>query len=77
MLYYLVRLLFSGELLYFSVGVGIISLCKYIHFYFNETHNNNNDNNKSTVVLLLKKSIGMSKISKGSSYGTHSPKKIQ
>lgn len=29
MLYYLVRLLFSGELLYFSIGVGIITLCKF------------------------------------------------
>lgn len=27
-LYYLVRLLFSGELLYFSIGVGIILICK-------------------------------------------------
>lgn len=53
MVYYLIGLLFSGELLYFSIGAGIISL----------------------FVLLLKKSIGMSKISKGSSYGTNSPKK--
>jgi len=46
-LYYLVRLLFSGELLYFSIGVGIITI-----FY-----------------LLMSKTIGMSKIDKGSSYG--------
>lgn len=30
MLYYLVRLLFSGELLYFSIGVAIITICKLI-----------------------------------------------
>lgn len=30
MLYYLVRLLFSGELLYFSIGVAIITICKCI-----------------------------------------------
>lgn len=28
-LYYLVRLLFSGELLYFSIGTGIILVCEY------------------------------------------------
>lgn len=27
-LYYLVKLLFSGELLYFSIGAGIILICK-------------------------------------------------
>jgi len=47
MLYYLVRLLFSGKLLYFSIGVAIITV-----FY-----------------LLMSKTIGMSKIEKGSSYG--------
>lgn len=31
MIYYLIKLLFSGELLYFSMGAGIISICKYIH----------------------------------------------
>lgn len=55
MLYYLIKLLFSGELLYFSFGVGIISI----------------------FVIMLNKTIGMSKISKGSSYGTNSPKKSQ
>lgn len=29
MLYYLVRLLLSGSTMYFSIGVGIIGLCKY------------------------------------------------
>ncbi|ETN67995.1 1-acylglycerol-3-phosphate acyltransferase [Anopheles darlingi] len=47
MLYYLVRLLFSGEILYFSIGVGIL-----FAFY-----------------MLMVKAIGMSKISKASSYG--------
>ncbi|XP_056635997.1 1-acyl-sn-glycerol-3-phosphate acyltransferase delta-like [Diorhabda carinulata] len=52
--YYLVKLLFSGEILYFSVGVGIIA----------------------TFFLLLNKTIGMSEIDKGSSYGTETtPKK--
>lgn len=32
MLYYLVRLLFSGELLYFSIGAGIILVCKCGHY---------------------------------------------
>lgn len=32
MLYYLVRLLLSGSTMYFSIGVGIIVLCKYILF---------------------------------------------
>lgn len=52
--YYLIKLLFSGELLYFSIGAGIIAA-----FY-----------------ILLNKSIGMSEINKGSSYGTGTtPKK--
>lgn len=29
MLYYLVKLLLSGSTVYFSIGVGIIVLCKY------------------------------------------------
>jgi lysophosphatidic acid acyltransferase / lysophosphatidylinositol acyltransferase len=29
MLYYLARLLFSGELVYFSIGAGILIACKY------------------------------------------------
>ncbi|CAH1369228.1 unnamed protein product [Tenebrio molitor] len=53
MVYYLIRLLFSGELLYFSIGFSIIGA-----FY-----------------LLLNKTIGMSEIKKGSSYGTNTPKK--
>ncbi|KAJ3654833.1 hypothetical protein Zmor_013991 [Zophobas morio] len=53
MVYYLIRLLFSGELLYFSIGASIIGA-----FY-----------------LLLNKTIGMSEIGKGSSYGTNTPKK--
>lgn len=28
MLYYLMMLLFSGELLYFSIGIGIITICE-------------------------------------------------
>ncbi|XP_072940695.1 1-acyl-sn-glycerol-3-phosphate acyltransferase gamma-like [Epargyreus clarus] len=48
MLYYLLGLLFSGKLLYFSIGVGILGA-----FY-----------------TLVQKSIGMSQISQGSSYGT-------
>lgn len=28
-LYYLVKLLFSGELLYFSIGAGIMLICKF------------------------------------------------
>ncbi|XP_035910318.1 1-acyl-sn-glycerol-3-phosphate acyltransferase gamma-like [Anopheles stephensi] len=57
MLYYLMKLLFSGEILYFSIGAGII-----FAFY-----------------MLMVKAIGMSKISKASSYGAeklkngHSP----
>ncbi|XP_058054168.1 1-acyl-sn-glycerol-3-phosphate acyltransferase gamma-like [Anopheles bellator] len=47
MLYYLMKLLFSGEILYFSIGAGII-----FAFY-----------------MLMVKAIGMSKISKASSYG--------
>ncbi|RZC38565.1 1-acyl-sn-glycerol-3-phosphate acyltransferase delta, partial [Asbolus verrucosus] len=53
MVYYLIKLLFSGELLYFSIGASIIGA-----FY-----------------LLLNKTIGMSEIKKGSSYGTNTPKK--
>ncbi|XP_047506762.1 1-acyl-sn-glycerol-3-phosphate acyltransferase gamma-like [Pieris napi] len=48
MLYYLVGLLFSGRLIYFSIGAAIVAA-----FY-----------------ILLQKSIGMSQISHGSSYGT-------
>ncbi|XP_018577240.1 1-acyl-sn-glycerol-3-phosphate acyltransferase delta isoform X2 [Anoplophora glabripennis] len=53
--YYLIKLLFSGELLYFSVGASIIG----------------------AFFLLLNKTIGMSEIKKGSSYGTNTPKKTQ
>lgn len=52
MLYYLIRLLFSGELMYFSFGASIILV-----FY-----------------ILMQKAIGMSKISKGSSYGASNHK---
>lgn len=48
MAYYLIKLLFSGELLYFSIGASIIG----------------------AFFLLLNKTIGMSEIKKGSSYGT-------
>lgn len=48
MLYYLLGLLFSGKLLYFSIACAIFAA-----FY-----------------ILLQKSIGMSKISQASSYGT-------
>lgn len=48
MSYYLMKLLFSGELLYFSIGAGIILI-----FH-----------------MLMQKTIGMSKISKASSYGS-------
>ncbi|XP_063532499.1 1-acyl-sn-glycerol-3-phosphate acyltransferase gamma-like [Cydia strobilella] len=48
MMYYLMGLLLSGRLLYFSIGVAI-----FFGFY-----------------VILQKSIGMSKISQGSSYGT-------
>lgn len=48
MLYYLGVLLLSGRLVYFSIGIGILTA-----FY-----------------ILLQKSIGMSKISKASSYGS-------
>ncbi|KAG5897509.1 hypothetical protein JTB14_030007 [Gonioctena quinquepunctata] len=55
-LYYLIKMLFSGELVYFSFGAGIIGL----------------------FFLLLKKTVGMSEIKKGSSYGTDTtPKKTQ
>lgn len=40
-LYYLVKLLFSGELLYFSIGAGILLVCKYfddIQKYFVPSH---------------------------------------
>ncbi|XP_023018005.1 1-acyl-sn-glycerol-3-phosphate acyltransferase gamma [Leptinotarsa decemlineata] len=54
--YYLVKMLFSGELLYFSIGAGIVG----------------------AFFLLLKKTIGMSEIKKGSSYGSGpTPKKNQ
>lgn len=53
--YYLIKLLFSGELLYFSIGASIIG----------------------AFFLLLNKTIGMSEIKKGSSYGTNTPKKVQ
>ncbi|XP_022914209.1 1-acyl-sn-glycerol-3-phosphate acyltransferase gamma-like [Onthophagus taurus] len=52
--YSLIKLLFSGELLYFSIGMSIIGI----------------------FFVLLNKTIGMSKISKGSSYGANSPKKV-
>ncbi|KAJ8918430.1 hypothetical protein NQ315_008127 [Exocentrus adspersus] len=45
--YYLIKLLFSGELLYFSIGASIIG----------------------AFFVLLNKTIGMSEIRKGSSYG--------
>lgn len=32
MLYYLLGLLFSGKLLYFSIGVAILGACKYLLF---------------------------------------------
>lgn len=48
MLYYLLGLLFSGKLLYFSIASAIFA----------------------AFFILLQKSIGMSKISQGSSYGT-------
>ncbi|XP_017776995.1 PREDICTED: 1-acyl-sn-glycerol-3-phosphate acyltransferase gamma [Nicrophorus vespilloides] len=47
MIYYLIRLLFSGQMIYFCIGAGILLI-----FY-----------------CLLNRSIGMSKISKQSSYG--------
>uniref|UniRef100_A0A6M2DW30 Putative lysophosphatidic acid acyltransferase lpaat n=1 Tax=Xenopsylla cheopis TaxID=163159 RepID=A0A6M2DW30_XENCH len=52
-LYYLAKLLLSGELLYFSAGMAIIG----------------------TFYILMHKTIGMSKISKGSDYGSNSPSK--
>lgn len=55
MMYYLVSLLFSGTLLYFSIGATII-------IFF---------------MGLLYKTVGMSKISKGSTYGTNSPTKTE
>lgn len=33
MAYYLLGLLFSGELLYFSIGAGILSICEYSKNY--------------------------------------------
>ncbi|KAJ8946633.1 hypothetical protein NQ317_001498 [Molorchus minor] len=64
--YYLIKLLFSGELLYFSVGAGIIGAFARMNLL------------KSTIYLLLNKTIGMSEIKKGSSYGTNTtPKKTQ
>ncbi|CAH2010613.1 unnamed protein product [Acanthoscelides obtectus] len=51
--YYLIKLFFSGEILYFSIGAGIIG----------------------AFFLLLNKTVGMSEIKKGSSYGTTTPKK--
>lgn len=47
MLYYLVRLLFSGELLYFSIGAGIILVCKYGHY-----SNWNNVANKTNLIIF-------------------------
>lgn len=73
MLYYLVRLLFSGELLYFSIGVAIITICKLIlSRFFVYVYRNSFANNFPTisVYLLMSKTIGMSKIDKGSSYGS-------
>ncbi|XP_029178967.1 1-acyl-sn-glycerol-3-phosphate acyltransferase gamma-like [Nylanderia fulva] len=53
MLYYLLRLLLSGSIIYFLIGIAIIFL-----FY-----------------LLMYKTLGMSEISKGSSYGAADAKK--
>lgn len=73
MAYYLLRLLLDGEILYFSFLAGVISICKYyyqliysvmVQLFF-------------SVYFLMNKTIGESKISKGSSYGTNTPKKIQ
>lgn len=32
MLYYLIKLFLSGSTMYFSIGIAIILLCKYINF---------------------------------------------
>lgn len=45
--YYLVKLLFSGELLYFSIGMSIIGACKY-----SNKHN-------FMVTILLKEEEGI------------------
>lgn len=72
MSYYLVQLLVSGEIMYFSIGTSVLVACKSTFtlrinpiliwhvsiciFY--------------TVYALMVKAIGMSKISKASSYGS-------
>lgn len=70
MMYYLIKLLFSGELLYFSIGASIIGACEYLACV------KKNIEILFLVYLLLDKTIGMSEIKKGSSYGTNTPKKV-
>ncbi|KAJ8956867.1 hypothetical protein NQ318_014282 [Aromia moschata] len=76
--YYLIKLLFSGELLYFSIGAAIIGTCMKNEL-FNEAvgwsafeYAAIDISTDINVYLLLNKTIGMSEIKKGSSYGTSS-----
>ena len=73
MVYYLINLLLSGSTVYFLMGVGIIAICEFyfyccfiqkmlLIFLF-------------TVFILLSKVVGMSEISKSSSYGIEKTKK--
>lgn len=73
MIYYLIKLLLSGKLVYIVIGASIIILCKY------KSYSESSINyNFFLVVGLLYKMIGMSKISKGSSYGkTNTQKKTE
>lgn len=82
--YYLVKLLCSGELLYFSLAIAIILVCEYFDFLAYNTKSyielcNDGVNSHFffsflflPVYVLMQKTIGMSKISKGSSYGAKS-----
>ena len=80
MLYYLVKLFLSGSVYFFAIGVGIIVLCEYLFinnvFFFKSVYYI-----KFTllfpVFLLMKKTIGMSEINKGSSYGANDGKKVK
>lgn len=70
MLYYLVGLLFSGEILSFSVGVGIIAICEYSDSPPSCCRIDLTCHSLFSVYALMQKTIGMTKISKGSSYGS-------
>lgn len=78
-LYFLIKLMLSGELMYLSIAVAIIAVCKYCSAIEHVIKSWGDHSNLivfsffllllATVHFLMQKTIGMSKISKGSSYG--------